>query len=66
MQASSLCQTSANFSEVSFRRIVYKVVSFKHVMQIAAHEVLPMKVIIMHVFLCYLETSISVRGDVFI
>ena len=44
-----------------------KVVSFKHATQIPASEVLPMKVINMHVFLCYLETRKHFgQGDVFI
>ena len=50
-----------SYFKVLFTILLDKVVSFKHSTQILAREVLPVKAINMHVFLCYLE-SISIRG----
>ena len=44
-----------------------KVVSFKHAMQVPAREVLLVKAINMHVFLCFFETRKHFsQGDVFV
>ena len=44
-----------------FAILLGKVVSFKHATQIPAREVLPVKAINMHVFLCFFEGATSLK-----
>ena len=59
------CRCSNCFLYSLFTILLPKVVNFKHSMQIPALEVLPMRAINMHIFLCLETRKDFSQGDVF-